>query len=133
MKTWILIFLLLFGIAVPTVHAESVNYTEFFNQWTSAIFPGQNVVVRINKVSPFTTDKHDEPQDSLAMFVTVTRSSGKEEKFLVLVAPTTGVYAYKKLDVVMAPKAPEEEGPSCSPEEHEQHHGKQMSNGNSTK
>lgn len=110
---------------IPTASAESVNYTEAIEKFIDKLHPNQKHIFVVDKVNRFETDKHDEPEGSLAFWITV-KFETESRKYLVLVGGGK-VFAYRPLDVKFpegVPQGSPEEEPGCSPEEHEQHHGK---------
>lgn len=119
----LILILLIPGISVQ---AEQVNYTSLITSWAQKAYPGQTPTFIVKEVVDLGVESDGTPTGELAMWVVVSVKDDTVHHILIL--NQKGVKASKTFDPTKAPTENEsEEGPSCSPEEHERHHGKQTS------
>jgi hypothetical protein len=124
MKLFLSFLILLFVLlASHDTRAEQRNYTESIAQWASTRHPGEPYIFTVDEVQEFTTEKNDQPKGSLAMLITL-KYADRQEHYIILIADQ-GVYGYKKVEPEELSPGPQENEPSCTPEEHTQHHGKE--------
>lgn len=106
-------------------YAEQLNYTSMITTWAQKLHPGQVSSFSVKEVIDLGVENTGVANGELAMWVVLTVAD-KQENYIIIVG-AKGIKASKQFDPNKPPTDSEsqsEEGPSCSPEEHEQHHGK---------
>lgn len=122
MKYALLLLTAILLLVSPAIgNAEQVNYTSMITTWTQKLHPDQTSTFTVKEVIDLGIESTGSPTGELAMWVTLTVGDKTEDHIIIL--NQKGVTASKLFDPSKTPTE-SEEGPSCSPEEHAQHHGK---------
>lgn len=113
-----ILLLLIIWCSIPAF-AEQFNYTQSLTEWTQKVYPKEGVSHKVKEVVDLKQMVEAKLGGELAFWVEVTHTDQVEN--YVVIFEKGKVTTWKKFN---PGEQQQEEGESCSPEEHEIHHGK---------